>query len=77
MSNNLIDNEYIYEPLLAYDKVLRQRHDENTKNYFENLKQKSQVNVEENKQTNLELETIDKKLKSLESEVKKQNIYKA
>lgn len=76
MSSNLLDNEYIYEPLLAYDKVLRQRHDENTKNFFEDLKQKSKVNIEENKQTNLELESLEVKIKNIESDVKKQNILK-
>lgn len=53
---------YIYEPLLAYKNILKDKHHENVVNYFNKLKEKSEVDVDLNKET---VKKINKKKKEL------------
>lgn len=64
-----IDKNHVYEPINEYRSLYKNLHQENTTRYFDELVQKSNINVEENRQTiqkiNKKQNSIDKLNKSL------------
>ena len=44
-------NSVIYNPLEEFDSKFRDKHSENTNNFFENLVQQSGINIEQNRET--------------------------
>jgi len=65
------DGEHIFEPLFAYKNVFKDKHHENSTKYFENLVEKSQINIEENRVTNTEIKKLDKNRSDLVKQIKK------
>ncbi len=76
MPETLYDKEYVYEPLLAYDKIFKDEHHKNTSDFFEDLVKKSQINKEENRLTNKELVALDKKRNATQKSINSQNSLK-
>lgn len=66
MAQNYYSQDVIYEPLKEYDKVLRDMHNKNVETYYEELVKKSDVNVEENKNTVKEIKKLEEELKKIE-----------
>ena len=58
-------NSVIFDPLAEFLEKYRELHFENTKNFFDNLVKKSQVNIEENRKTVAEYNTYKENLKKL------------
>lgn len=58
-------NSVIYNPLEEYEKKFRDIHRENTKKFFDELKEKSGVNVEENRKTVEEYTNLKETLRQL------------
>ena len=63
----------IYDPVEEFDGKFKSIHFENTKKYFEELVQKSAVNIDENKKTVKEYEEAKLKLAKLK---KKYNLWR-
>ena len=64
-----IDKKHVYEPINEYKNLYKDLHEENATKYFDELVKKSNINVEENRQTiqkvNKKQNSIDKLNKSL------------
>lgn len=61
MNDNFYSHEHIYEPLKEYDTVLREMHEKNVSKYFDNLAEKAETKIDDNKTTVKELRALEKK----------------
>lgn len=65
-----MEKDYIYEPLKTYKNVLKEKHHNNTLNYFNDLVKKSNVDVELNKETIKKLNKYNKDYNNLKGSIK-------
>lgn len=65
-----MDNDKIFEPLKEYES-LREKHSENVKNYFQNLVNESQIDVEKNRETIKKINKEKVKLEIAKKDVQK------
>ncbi len=68
--------ENIHEPLSEYKSKFKELHDRNVKEYFDSLVEKSEVDVEANKDTNKLIKKCDNEIALLEKLVSKSRMYK-
>lgn len=63
MDENFYSQEYIYEPLKEYDRVLRKMHHQNAEKHFDNLAKEAKTDIEANRLTVKELRELERKEK--------------
>lgn len=69
-------NELLLEPLKYYDKVGKQTHEENAKQHFTELFEKSKVNAEENRKTVKKYDAECTVIANLSKRLKKYKVFK-
>lgn len=69
--------EYIHEPLWEYKNRFKDKHKENVEEYFNDLVEKSQVNVEENKETVKQIRQLKSDLDNLRTRISKFGLLQA
>jgi len=70
------EKQQIFEPVSQFEKVFKQKHEENVKNYFEKLVERSGVNEEENAQTVKQIDVQKKKISEIERKLSKKRALK-
>ncbi|MDD5183014.1 MAG: hypothetical protein PHU02_02475, partial [Bacilli bacterium] len=76
MPENLYDGEFIYEPLIAYDKIFKKEHHKNVVDFFEELVKKSKLDKEANRLANKELVSLDKRRNSVQKKINNNKFLK-
>lgn len=68
--------EYIHEPLSQYKNTFKEKHKENVEEYFNDLVNKSQVNIEENKETVKQIKKLNHEISHLRRKITKFEILR-
>ena len=76
MPENLYDGEFIYEPLIAYDKIFKKEHHKNVVDFFEELVKNSKLDKEANRLANKELVSLDKRRNSVQKKINNNKFLK-
>jgi len=74
--NYTTETDYIYEPVNQFQNVFKDLHHQNSTEYIENLIEKSQVNVSENRETVKQIRKLETESKSQAAQIKKQSNLK-
>ena len=69
--------EYIHEPLAQYKNTFKAKHKQNVEEYFNELVEKSKVNVEENKGTVKQIRKAESEIENLKKKISKFNFYRS
>src|SRR5690554_1107717 len=67
-----MEKDYIYEPLKTYKNELKDKHNENVNKYFDELVEKSQIDIAANKAT---ITRLNKKIKLFDNIKKRISNY--
>ncbi|HQA56241.1 MAG TPA: hypothetical protein PLY58_04145 [Bacilli bacterium] len=67
------DGENIFEPLLAYKNVYKDLFHKNTTEYFDSLVEKSQIDIEANRETNRKIKKHESERNEVVKKISKQN----
>ncbi len=67
------EGENIFEPLLAYKNVYKETFDKNANDYFDKLVEKSQINIETNRETNRKIKKSEGERGDIVKKIGKQN----
>ena len=76
MKRDGIETEPIYEPLKAYKSVYKDLHHQNVTEFFDGLVDKSQIDVELNRQTVKKINQKTKKHEQIVRKIRKQNTFR-
>lgn len=72
-----VEIEYIHEPLWEFKNRFKDKHKENREEFFNNLVEKSKVNVEENKETVKHIRKLELEISNFRKKIAKFEFYKA
>lgn len=73
MAENL-EIEYIHEPLAQYKNKFKDKHNQNVEEFFNELVEKSKVNVEENRDTVKQIKKTELEIANLKKRISKLNL---
>lgn len=71
-----MDKNYIYEPLKTYKNILKDKHNQNVKEYFKDLVEKSKVDVSLNKDTIKRLKKYEKEHSNTDKAIRKYKFFR-
>jgi hypothetical protein len=74
--SNDSEMEEIYSPLNSYKNIFKEKHNENAKNFFENITSQSKVDIEANRITNKKIENNNNSTKTNNKSINKQNFLR-